>query len=219
MGMFTKENTPLAGKGEWDETEHPRDDEGKFTSKGGDQSTVSQVKTESQSTKKEQRTLNSQVDAVLNNTNKDNYVMLSPETPQILQDIGVPNKPIFMTAKHTYLAINRDGKYSGKNDHYHDLGKDLFMVIPKLLESPAIVLQQKGDKDILAVLNWYDKDKNILICPIRINGTAQYNKITIEGNFAKSIYGKENFKNYINKNFQQKDILAVGNKKIRDIRQ
>lgn len=216
--MLEKDNNLMSGKGEWNEGDHPRDSDGKFTSKGGGQSTASQVKTESQSTKKEPRTLSSQIDAVLNNTNKDNYVMLSQETPKILQDIGVPNKPIFMTSKHTYLAINKEGKYSGENDHYHNLGKDLFMAIPKLLESPAIILQQKGDKDIVAVLNWYDKDKNILICPIRINGSAQYNKITIEGNIAKSVYGKENFKNYINNNFQQKDILAVGNKKIRDIR-
>ncbi|MBR2385676.1 hypothetical protein IKA92_07455 [bacterium] len=215
--MLEKDNNLMAGKGEWNEADHPRDSEGKFTSNGGGQSTNSQVKSENQSTKKEPRTLSSQVDEVLNGTNKDAHVMLSEETPQILQDIGVPNKPIFMTSKHTYLAINESGKYNESKDHYHNLGKELFLAIPKLLESPAIVLQQKGDKDIVAVLNWYDKDKNILICPIRINGTAQYNKITIEGNIAKSIYGKENFRRYINKNFKQKDILAIGKKKIRDI--
>ena len=216
--MFEKDTDIMSGKGEWDEAEHPRDSDGKLTSKGGGQSTTSRAKTESQETKKEPSSLSSEVDAVLEGKNKNAYVMLANETPKILQDIGVPNKPIFMTAKHTYLAINKEGKYTGENDHYHDLGKEVFMAIPKLLESPAIVLQ-KDDKDIVAVLNWYDKNKNTLICPIRINGTAKYNKITIEGNIAKSIYGKENFKNYINKNFQQKDILAVGNKKIRDIHQ
>ena len=174
---------------------------------------MSQVKSEKTAIKKEPKSLGSQVDDVLNGTNKNSYVELSNETPKILQDIGVPNLPLFMTAKHTYLAINSDGKYKGENDHYHDLGKDLFLSIPKLLESPTMILQ-KDKNDIIAVLSWYDKNKNILICPIRINGTAQYNKITIEGNIAKSVYGKENLKNYINKNFKQEEESTIENYKL-----
>ena len=51
--MLEKDNNLMNGKGEWDEADHPRDSDGKFTSKGGGQSTMSQVKTESQLTKKD----------------------------------------------------------------------------------------------------------------------------------------------------------------------
>lgn len=164
------------------------------------------------------KTFEEQVNAVLDGTYKNSHITMCKETPKILQEIGIPNKPILMTAKHAYLAINKEGKYKNDNDHYHNLGKDLFIVIPKLLESPALVLQSnKNKKDIVAVLNWYDKEKNILICPIRVEGTGRYNEITIEGNIMKSVYGKQNIESYINKNFNQQDILIVGNKKIREL--
>lgn len=38
MGKFVKDTNLMSGKGEWDESEHPRDEEGKFTCKG-DQTT------------------------------------------------------------------------------------------------------------------------------------------------------------------------------------
>ncbi|MBQ8443769.1 MAG: hypothetical protein IJX25_00235 [Clostridia bacterium] len=51
--MFEKDTDIMSGKGEWDEAEHPRDSDGKFTSKGGGQSTTSQSKREKESEKKD----------------------------------------------------------------------------------------------------------------------------------------------------------------------
>lgn len=221
---------------QWEENKHPRDDDGKFTSGGGtpaenkkleEMGISSKGDTKSSLSAEEQRLkemgidtneLETQVDKVLNGTYKDSHITLCENTPKILQDIGVPNKPLLMTAKHVYLAINKEGKYNAEKDHYHDLGKETFQMIPKLLQSPEMVLQSNKNKDdIVVVLNWYDKDKNILICPIRVGGTGRYNEVTIEGNIVKSVYGKQNFDNYINKNFSQKDILYAGNKKIRGL--
>ena len=52
MAKFEKDNNLMSGKGEWEESEHPRDNDGKFTSKGGGQSTTSQEKDKTQSIKK-----------------------------------------------------------------------------------------------------------------------------------------------------------------------
>lgn len=217
MGNFQKDTSLLSGKGEWDEEEHPRDSDGKFTSKGGEQSTTSQVKSEKTAIKKEPKSLNSQIDAVLNGTYKDSHITMLNETPKIMQEIGIPNKPFLMTAKHVYLAINNEGKYTNKKDHYHGLGKETFELIPKLLQSPTMVLKNNRAKnELIAVLSWYDKNKNILIAPIKINGRGNENFIEIESNIIKSTYGRENFKNYINDNFSQDDILIIENKKIRD---
>ena len=123
-----------------------------------------------------------------------------------------------MTSKHAYLAINKEGKYTGDNDHYHDLGKDVFMLLPGLLQSPVMLLQNSKDKDeLVAVLNWFDKNKNTLIVPLKLNGKGNKNFIRIEANIAKSVYGRNNFVNYINNNFSQNDILYAGHKKIRDL--
>ena len=215
--MLKKDNNLMNGKGEWNEADHPRDGDGKFTSKGGGQSTVSQVKTESQSTKKEPRTLSSQIDSVLAGTYKDQHITMAQETPKILQDIGVPNKPMLITAKHTYLAINKDGKYTHENDHYHDLGREIFENIPKLLESPILVFQKNKD-DIIAVVNAVDKKKNPVIVPIKINGKGQQNFIEIDANIIKSAYGKDNFSNFLKKNVTADNLLLVENKKIRNLK-
>lgn len=164
------------------------------------------------------KTFEQQVDEVLDGKFKGSHITMCEETPKILQDIGIPNKPILMTAKHAYLAINKEGKYIGKDDHYHDLGKEIFMLIPKLLQSPMVVFESnKNPNDIVTVLNWYDNNKNILICPLRINGFGRYNEIVVEGNIAKSVYGKENIERYLENNLTMDNVLYIGNKKIREL--
>lgn len=222
----------------WEESKHPRDSEGKFTDKGqGTPAERKRLEEMGDHTKtnnkaninfreiektiyKNKIRLEKDVDAVLDGNYKDSHITILEETPKVLQNVGVPNKPILMTSKHAYLAINKEGKYTGENDHYHDLGKDTFLLIPGLLQSPMMVLQSNKIKDeVITILNWYDKDKNILIVPIKLNGKGNKNYIEIEANIAKSVYGRKNFENYINKNFTQNDILFAGNKKIRDLNQ
>lgn len=220
----------------WEESKHPRDSDGKFTDKGGgtpaERKRLEEIDEHSKTRNntninfrevektiyKNRVRLEKEVDAVLNGTYKDSHVTILEETPKVLQNIGVPNKPILMTSKHAYLAINKEGKYTGDNDHYHDLGKDVFMLLPGLLQSPVMLLQNSKDKDeLVAVLNWFDKNKNTLIVPLKLNGKGNKNFIRIEANIAKSVYGRNNFVNYINNNFSQNDILYAGHKKIRGL--
>ena len=220
----------------WEESKHPRDSDGKFTDKGGgtpaERKRLEEIDEHSKTRNntnidfrevektiyKNRVRLEKEVDAVLNGIYKDSHVTILEETPKVLQNIGVPNKPILMTSKHAYLAINKEGKYTGDNDHYHDLGKDVFMLLPGLLQSPVMLLQNSKDKDeLVAVLNWFDKNKNTLIVPLKLNGKGNKNFIRIEANIAKSVYGRNNFVNYINNNFSQNDILYAGHKKIRDL--
>ena len=162
--------------------------------------------------------LESQVDKVLNGTYKDHHITLSEETPKILQEIGVPNKPLLMTAKHCYLAINKDGKYNGINDHYHDLGKETFVLIPKFLQSPIMVFKNhNAENEITAIINMVDKNKKPIIVPIKMDATGSKDHIIISVNLVKSTYGKNNIQNYIDKNVKVEDMLLIENKKIRNL--
>ena len=213
MDKFINDSNIMSGKGEWDESKHPRDSDGKFIEKG-----TGRINNKSKFQIPQDINITKQINKVLNGTFDKEYVVMSKETPNSLTKLGIPNKPIIITAKHTYLAIKQDGKYKGKNEHYHNLGQEVFTMIPKLLESPFMVLQSKNKKDdIIAILNWYDKDKNVLICPIRINGFGKFNEISISGNVVKSVYGKIGIQNYVSKNFTTSDILSIQNKKIRDL--
>lgn len=160
--------------------------------------------------------LDKNIDAILNNTYPKTHLEIFKEMPDIYKSIGIPNKPLLITAKHAYLAINDKGKYKGENNHYHGLGKKLFLMIPKLLQSPMMVYKSnKDNRDIVCVLNWHDKYKNILIVPIRIKGETG-DSYYIEPNIIKSVYGKNDLENYINKNVSNENILLVENQKIRN---
>ncbi len=222
---------------QWEENKHPRDSDGKFTDGGGtpaenkrleelgiikpNENTNNQLTADEQKLKEcgiDIKELDSNLDKILNGTYNGSHLTLCKKTPKVFCDLGVPNNPIMITEKHAYLAMNEKGKYIGSGDHYHNLGKETFKLIPGLLQSPMMVLQSQENKsDIISVLNWYDKNKDILICPMRINGYGKCNEISIKGNIVKSVYGKQNIENYINNHFGMTDILYAANKKIRDL--
>lgn len=164
----------------------------------------------------ESKSLDKQINDVLSGENKEHFVTLLNNTPKVFQDLGIPNYPILITAKHTYLAIMESGKYNGKNDHYHNLGVETFKKIPRYLNMPVLVFEQDKE-NIVAVINMVDKNKNPIIVPIKINGKGNQNFIEIDANIIKSTYGKENYKNYINKNVTKDNLLFFNNKKIRDL--
>lgn len=162
--------------------------------------------------------LESQVDKVLNGTYKDSHITLCDKTPQVLQDIGIPDKPFVITSKHTYLTINSEGKFKGVNDHYHGLGKKTFLQIPALLQKPILVFKNHyANNEIIAVVNAIDNNKNLVIVPIKMDAIGSQNHIMIDVNLVKSIYGKNNLQNYIDKNVKDEDVLLIQNKKIRSL--
>lgn len=157
---------------------------------------------------KRQQQLSKDIDAVLAGTYKDSHVTLLDNTPQILQDIGLVDKPMLITAKHLYTCANESGKYIGKDINYHGLGVDFIKQVPQLLESPKLVFRNKGRvNEVVAVVDAKDKQGRQVIVPIKINGKGIQNNQEIEANIVKSIYGRNNFEKYIKENATVKTIL------------
>lgn len=155
--------------------------------------------------------LEKDVDAVLNGTYKDSHVLLMKETPEIFQKIGVPNKPFLITTKHVYTTINNEGIYKKENVHYHGLGKENFLHIPKLLEKPILIYQNFKDGkygDIVAMINMVDSKQDIVIVPIKINGKGNINFIEVDANIIKSAHGRINIQNILDK-LQPEQLLSV----------
>lgn len=220
---------------EFEERKHPRDNDGKFTS-GADNSnndldyklfergyTHKEVAEMSKDDKNSilknkdnnKSKLSNDVDDILNGQYKDSHITILEETPKIFQDIGIPNKPMLITAKHTYLVINEQGKYSG---NYHGLGKETFLDIPALLQSPILAFQSKDNKnDIISIINAIDKNGKPVIVPIHINGKGNRNYIEIDANIIKSAYGKDNIDTFLEKNLTEDNLLFIENKKIRNL--
>lgn len=158
--------------------------------------------------KKRQQQFSKDIDAILAGTYKDSHVTLLDNTPQLLQDIGLADKPMLITAKHLYTCANESGKYIGKDINYHGLGVDFIKQVPQLLESPKLVFRNKGRvNEIVTVVEGKDKQCRQVIVPILINGTGRQNNQEIEAHIVKSIYGKDNFDKYIQANATKETIL------------
>lgn len=141
-----------------------------------------------------------QVDEVINGTYpKTDMLIVNESTPQILQDLGLKNLPITMTQKHLDTIMNKEGKYSGAN--YHNLGIDVVKQLPDALNRPLNVLKSATkDNSIVVVTDLSDKNNNIVIASIAIDGKGQINHIKIDSNVMTSAYGKNNYDTWMQKN-------------------
>jgi len=107
--MFEKDDNLMSGKGEWNESEHPRDSDGKFTSKGGGtQSSNSQVKQGLSASKKDQEENPG--------TQKQRIDISKEKLKQLVNDI-LSYKPIKLKMKDKTITAQFD-KYSASKNVY-----------------------------------------------------------------------------------------------------
>ena len=118
-----------------------------------------------------------QIDRIIENSQKDNaadFLIVRKNTPQILQMIGIPNLPIFMTRKHIITTSQSSGTYAGAN--YHNLGKHLLYELPKLLESPVLVAESLSrPNSVILLTDKIDAENRPIIIALHIGKTAQFN--------------------------------------------
>lgn len=151
----------------------------------------------------------SEIDKALNNKLQANtQVKARDYTPQILVDNGVDNLPMLITQRHIKSTIYtlQEAENLGlptKNVNYHGLGKDLLIKAIDNLDSPQAIYKT-SENNYLVVTEFKDNNGKEIVIPIQINGNGRYNNVFIDENQIKSVYGRNNLNNYINKNnFEQ----------------
>lgn len=134
------------------------------------------------------RSFDEQVDAVLNGSDTvSSHLKVRNDTPELLLKIGLSNKPILITAKHTKAAV---GDINARGN-IHNLSIKTFKSLPELLEKPAIIMESTKAGSIVMFVNAVDKNNNPVVCSIKIDGTGNYNNIEVESNVVTSVYGKD----------------------------
>lgn len=148
-----------------------------------------------------------QVDEVINGTfPAGDMLVISEKTPKILLDIGLKDLPITMTQKHLYTMMNESGKYKGVN--YHNIDPETIKQIPSALERPLNILKSDTrDDSIVVVTELSDKNNDIIVASIKIDGEGRINDIKIDSNVLTSAYGKSNNYDYFMKNNIEKGNL------------
>lgn len=150
-----------------------------------------------------------EINSVINHKmNRYDSVMICKDTPKILQDIGLENKPILMSQQHIRNCLHE----KGRNPHWHGLNLEFFEKLPNLLSSPAMLMDSfSDDYSIITVFDVVDKDNLPIMASINTNGRGNYEFRAINSNYLTSVYGKENFDNFLKRTIEA-DFLLYANK-------
>lgn len=154
------------------------------------------------------KSFSEQVDDVLNNKYpKRDMLVVSKNTPKVLQDIGLSDLPITMTQKHLYTMTHESGKYSDAN--YHNIDIETIKQIPEALSKPLNVLKSDTkDDSIVVVTELSDKNDDIIVASIKIDGKGQISDIQIDTNVMTSAYGKsKNYDYFMQDNINRGNLL------------
>ena len=136
-----------------------------------------------------------QVDSILSGSNTSDSIIAVMQTPELLQKAGLPNLPIFITAKHIKTITQPYGK---KSANYHGLKIETLKLLPKHISNPVIIADSLTQKNsIVIITELTDSNNNPIIAAIKLNGQVNINNKYIKANILTSTYGKENFENFL----------------------
>ena len=125
------------------------------------------------------------------------------DTPQILLDIGCEQLPMLYTQNHLKKAIlPKNSKL-----HQHGLSVEQIKELPEKITEPVMLIESSTRKDsiVIAILD-YDSERSPVIVSIKPNGTGQLGN-KIRSNFITSVYGRENFIEFISRAIAEENIL------------
>lgn len=146
-------------------------------------------------------------------THNNQYVYIQ-ETPKILTKIlGVDNLPMVMNTEHviTVQAKSQDEikqklnipEIIAKKKRPHNLTAKEILIDAEAIKSPAFIIRSDHidhDCSFLVVTNKYDSQKDRVVLAIKPSDHFNYARISIVSNRIKSMYGKEDFSEFLNDN-------------------
>lgn len=157
-------------------------------------------------------------------------VLLRDVSPPIMTtQKGVKNLPMAMNASHIRenvfteaeakkLGLRVDGKIN-----YHGLGEDFFLQIVDGLDN--VKEAYRGTKNaknparrenyFLLISEFKDKKGNVINVPVYINEHAQINKVFFDVNKISTVFGRDNFREYIARQIRNGDLVRIKNRSIK----
>lgn len=140
--------------------------------------------------------ISSNIDRVLNDINERNPVRLRDYTPTILVENGIKDLPMYENPAHIRKNILTEqqarnlGLQVNAKDHYHGLGKDLYVSVIDSLDNPRVIFKNKNNSNEFLILTMVkDNNGNNIIVPIEVETTTKVNNLLIDINRIKTIYG------------------------------
>ena len=169
----------------------------------------------------------SELHKALYDTNYRNEVLLRDVTPPImLSQKGVENRPMVMNASHirenvfTEDEARKLGLKVDGDKHYHGLGEDFFLKIIDGLDNVKEAyrgtryanMPSRRENYFLLVSEFKGQDGNTINVPVYIEEGAQCNRVYLKSNKIATVFGKDNFRSYINNQVKNKNLVRIKNK-------
>ncbi len=126
-------------------------------------------------------------------------------TPDILIAYGAEKLP--MTIRQSILT-KCTRKQTGSRSA-HELPRDIIEKLPEQIEKPIFLIQDKKRGSIAIIADSCDKNGNNILVAIKLNESKEAIKV----NSIKSIYGKTNLKEYLQKHIELQQLHIIDNKK------
>lgn len=172
-------------------------------------------------------TAQADVEKVLKDFSYRDDVYLTENSPSIIvSQNGAKDLPMLMNPSHLRENIFSEEEAKAKglpiNDsiHYHGLGEELFLKIIDGLDDVTLAYRgtkkasnsARGENYFLLISQYKDKNGNTVNIPIYINEKGQYNRVFIDTNKIATVYGKENFSEYIRRELERGNLVRIKNR-------
>lgn len=142
--------------------------------------------------------LSNDIDKVIAGTFPKKEMLNFGTPPNVLQDLGVPDKPMFM-AQHKYLMSTERKEIDGEIHHITD---ETMKDLPNLLKEPLLVMtSRKNANRYVVAINAKDKNEKYIFVIIDYDWQGKKN------NIIPSVYGKDEYLEYIKKAYINNEIV------------
>jgi hypothetical protein len=132
-------------------------------------------------------------------------------TPPIYEELGFERLPVMITREHLSNIMRDKNEY---NPNWHGLSAAVLNQIPEKLKDPLCIVQSNNPpEDIVSVIEMEDKDGNQIVAPIAQNITINRDRLEIDVNLVKSVYGKDDFEHFLERAVKDDRLLYVNKKR------
>lgn len=126
-------------------------------------------------------------------------------TPGYLINYGVPDLPLVIKQSTLTKCVRK----STGSRSAHELSRDIIEQLPEQIENPIFLITEKERNSIALISDTEDKMGDKILTAILLNTELNANKV----NEIKSVYGKTNLKEFLQKHMNKNQLHVIDNEK------
>ncbi|MBQ6824859.1 MAG: hypothetical protein IJP27_09410 [Clostridia bacterium] len=169
-----------------------------------------------------------EVQKAISDISYDKEIKLTDNSPAIIVlQKGARNLPLMIASHVRENILTEDearslGLTIKPEDHYHGLGKTLFLEVINDLDNITEAYRgtkyaekpERREKYFLLISTLKDGNGDTINIPIYINEKGRYNNVFIDTNKGATVFGKINLREYIQRELRKKNIVRIKNRSI-----